>query len=147
MALSDATSSAATPTAPADRDDLHDLAGSWGGDFHDAKLLDNILLRDGIVTLAVGPGDAWRATENFTYVVKTANGDVIMTTEASRSSGRVDSGALKFAPAMMTRTLVASGVQNSFEVNAMEIRRKPDGSIELTYVGDGGYRVTMERRK
>jgi hypothetical protein len=134
------------PTTPA-ADPMADFAGSWGGGFGDAKLKDELLIREGVLDVSKKPyGSEWTVKVNLTFVVKTPNGDVLVNASGTYPPGRVDGDAIKFPGTSLTRTIVSTGATNPMDGNPLELRREPDGRIEAKFVGEGGFTLTMARR-
>jgi len=130
----------------ADTAGFDDLAGAWGGDFSDAKLKDELLIRTGKLALAGKSGEAWTAKLEFEFVVKTAGGDVLVKVDGTYPPGAVEGDAIKFPATKLTRTIVSTGAQNPIDGNPLELRREPDGRLETKFVGAGGFTLTMVRR-
>ncbi len=80
------------------------------------------------------------------FVIRAPDGDVLVKVEGSYPPGRVEGGAIKFAETQLTRTNLSTGAQNSMTGNPMEIRREPDGRIEVAFVGEGAFTLRMGRR-
>jgi len=145
------TDAPAPPTPPAEpptpaRSSLDDLVGSWGGSLNDAAISKDLSIRDAIVSVTKTASGGWTGSVKFTFVVHTANGDVVVTANGLYPPGRTDGDAIKFPTGKLTRTVASTGATNPMDSNPMELRREPDGRIEVKLVGDGGFTLTLAKR-
>jgi hypothetical protein len=131
--------------APAPERPLAGMAGSWGGAFRDAKLNDQLLIREGNLDLT-RDGGAWSATVRFVFVVKAEGGDVVVNAEGSYPPGHESGDAVLFPATKLTRTIVSTGATNPIDGNPLELRWEPDGRLEAKLTGDGGFTLTMARK-
>jgi hypothetical protein len=72
---------------------------------------------------------------------------VLVIAEGPYPEGHLDGDAIKFPATKVTRTVPSTGAKSPMDANALEVRREPDGRLELKLVGEGGFTLTLARRR
>ncbi len=128
------------PTSP-----LADLAGTWGGSLGKARINDTLAIPEALVTFAPSRDGTWSGSVDLRFTVTTPNGPVDVRVQGAYPPGRAEGDAILFPAASLERVVVATGERSPMDGNPMELRREPDGRLEVKFTGDDGFALTLTR--
>lgn len=134
-----------TPPPSEGRTGVDALAGRWGGTLGEARINDQLSIPEAYVTLTSKRFGVWTADVDLKFTVASPNGPVEVRAKGTYPPGRAEGDTLKFGTAKLERLVVATGERSPMDGNPLEVRFEPDGRVEVKFVGDGGFTLTLTR--
>src|SRR6185436_11043666 len=108
------------------------------------KLNDTLDLDSLVLDVTHDKTRVWRAVGSMDFSVKTADGPVKVHLDAAWEKGKEAGDSVKFDAVKGTRTV--NGKKNQMDTNPAVLTMEADGRLEVKFVGDGGFTVTIARQ-